>query len=209
MKVLQVFIEAVEAGGAEISEPWALDLAERLADRGDTLPVRFPLLRDVLVPALLRGVVANRPGCARWLAFLVARNHQLGRVLGSLPEHQRSPQGLLIEALRIDPGDNKARRTYVEKMQAYFSYTLHEIPAGVLFGHDGATPDECAELTRLISDFRDHVEILGETSRYAKLIDDCKYHYQTYRNYLSGGVLADSYTAFLAHYGRRSTTTRA
>ena len=35
-----------------------------------------------------------------------------------------------------------------DKLYHYLDYTLHELPAGVLYGANGATESECAELMK-------------------------------------------------------------
>ncbi len=47
---------------------WAKQLAQQLEDEHLQIPVRMPLFREVLFPALLSGLQSGAPDCARWLA---------------------------------------------------------------------------------------------------------------------------------------------
>ena len=116
----------------------------------------------------------------------------------ALPERLTSATGLLLEAVRVDPSDRKARRILVRHRASYLEYTLHELPAGVLYGHNAATIAECDELVAELAEFREHVEILGETPRFAELIGDCTLHFHRYREYLASGRAGGSYKQFLA-----------
>jgi hypothetical protein len=109
-----------------------------------------------------------------------------------------SATGLLLEALRVDPSDRKARQNLVGRRASYLKYTLHELPTGVLYGHNGATIAECDELVAELADFREHLEILGESARFVKLIGDCTLHFLRYKEYLVSGRAAGSYERFLA-----------
>jgi hypothetical protein len=111
---------------------WAKRLAASLADGRADVPTRMPLFRRVLLPALAAGVFEEEPGCARWLAHhkvLLAHAD-----LSPLPNHLRTPDALLREAVRVDPSDGRARRCLVDGRASYLEYTLHELPAGVLYG---------------------------------------------------------------------------
>lgn len=199
-KALDQFVAALLAQGPSVADRWARALAERVVDGAEPQSVRFPLFREVLVPALVRGVQANEAGSARWLGCLMGRWAQNSNLLEALPEEMRTSRGLLLAALRLDAGDQRARRALVEEMAAYLAYTLHELPAGVLYGFDGATVEQCRDLTEMLSEFREQVRLLGE-SRYAELIADCEQHYTAYPKYLTSRAAHDTYAAFLARAG--------
>jgi hypothetical protein len=179
---------------------WAKRLAAAVSDGGVQIPIRMPLFRRVLLPALAAGVLRAEPGCARWLAW---HEPLLGQSdLSLLPESMRAAEGLLREALRVDASDATARRRLVEKEAWYFEYTLHELPAGVLYGHDAATSEECDKLTRRLDEFCGHVRVLDAEARYGELIRECRYHYRAYADYLRAGRAKESYAAFLARRRR-------
>lgn len=176
---------------------WATHLAATVADGGAGTPVRFPLFGRVLLPALAEGVRRGEPGCASWLAHFEQMLAVVG-VAADLPPHLRSAVGLLNEALRVDPGDLPARRRLVARLADHLAYTLHELPAGVLFGMDGATVAECEELLATLVDFRAHAKLTGQAAEYDRLVRDCDLHYRAYRDYRSDGCPGGSYERYLA-----------
>ena len=198
LSALDRFIRAFVRLSETSQREWALHLASDVADQGADIPVRFPLFERVLLPVLAAGVADERPGCARWLAHFESQLMNAKRIV--LPDRLLSAAGLLLEALRVDPLDRRAREGLVRRRASYLRYTLHELPAGVLYGHNGATLTECDELLAELADFREHVDILGDTARFAALIDECALHFPRYREYLASGRAGDSYERFLASH---------
>jgi hypothetical protein len=176
--------------------PWAKEIAADVSDRGAETPVRFPLFRRVLLPALVDGVLRGEPGCARWLASF--ESLLLHTPEARLPSKLQTAAGLLAEAVRIDPTDQLARKRLVERLASYLEYTLHELPSGVLFGMNGATIEQCAELQSCVADFRAHVAALGEENRHADLIHECAFHYAAYADYLRASPVPGGYEGFLS-----------
>jgi hypothetical protein len=191
-RALDEFLDALLAEPPALWKAWAKSFAREVTDDGAGWPVRVPLFRRALVPALLEGITAREPGPARWLASFDLQ--LLARASGEIPEPFRTPRGLLREALRADPHDQRARQKFVESVAPYLEYTLHELPAGVLWEQDGATPEQCEELQALLTDFDESVEKLRETHAYRDLIADCRLHF---REYLLAGQPGGSYGAYL------------
>jgi hypothetical protein len=197
MPALDAFLDALLAEPPSVWKGWAKNLARETADEGAAWPVRFPLFRRAILPALVEAIAAREPGPARWLASF---DQLLFHVPGELPEGLRTSEALLREALRVDPKDQRARQKLVEHVASYLDYTLHELPAGVLWGQNGATAEQCVELQELLTDFREHTDRLQETTRYADLIKDCELHFRTYREYLLAGRPGGSYEAYLREH---------
>jgi hypothetical protein len=188
------FIDRLLQEDTPVWQAWALDTAASAADEGADIQVRFPLFERVLLPALADGVARGAPGCARWLAHFGHLLHHAG--VSVLPAHLRTTHGLLQEAVRLDAADLVARRRLVEQQASYLEYTLHELPSGVLYGHDGASVAECDDLLQQLADFREHVAVLRETDRHAALIEECAEHYGAYRDYLQRDRPDGSYARF-------------
>jgi len=199
MLILDRFIDRLLIQQPEAWHAWAFEIARQTADEGQGTPVRFPLFRRVLLPVLVQGVRAGQPGCARWLAHfgLFLHGIQSQGIKTGLPEELTTSVGLLREALRVDSGDTIARQKLVEKHAKYLSYTIHEIPAGVLYGEGGTTIARCDELLTLLGEFISQVDLLRERDKYEKLIEDCAFHFQSYRAYLLAHAPGDSYEAYL------------
>lgn len=200
MPALGRFIDGLLARPRDGWTRWAKGTAAAVADHGADVSVRFPLFRRVLLPALADGVLRQEPGCARWLAHFEPLLVQLlvGTTDCDLPDHLRTAPGLLREAVRVDPGDGAARRRLVRHLANYHEYTLHELPAGVLYGRDGATPGECDELLAGLAEFREHLGLTGQAVEYDRLVRDCDFHYRTYRASLAAGRPGGSYEQYLS-----------
>lgn len=70
-----------------------------------------------------------------------------------------------------------------EKRLRYLEYTFHELPAGVLYGANGANEAKCAELMNEAQ----RIEVLSATLGIdnSKFIENCRWHYERYPHYLS------------------------
>jgi hypothetical protein len=101
----------------------------------------------------VRGVLREGRNCARWLAKFERELIEAEREVADLPDNLRTERGLLREALRVDPSDVKARRGLIENEARYLQYTIHELPAGVLYGHNSASIEECSELLSQLAEF--------------------------------------------------------
>lgn len=135
MAALDAFLEGLLAEPPTAWKGWAKNLARDVADERASWPVRFPLFRRAILPALVEAMAASEPGPARWLASF---DQFLFHAPGELPDGLRTPEALLREALRVDPQDQQARRKLVEHVASYLDYTLHELPAAVRWGRDVA-----------------------------------------------------------------------
>jgi hypothetical protein len=148
---LDRFTDAVLLLSPEAWHPWALELAMHVVDKHDQIPIRLPLFRAVIFPALRTGLEKSIPGCARWLAGFAQLLCQSPACCDQLPENQRSEHGLLLRAVQDDPADTLAKKRLLIVMRSRFDYVLHELPSGVLYEQDGASITECDELMRELS----------------------------------------------------------
>lgn len=91
-----------------------------------------------------------------------------------------------------------------QRLLRYLEYTLHEVPSGVLYGKDGASPKECAEL--MSETYR-----LGALARergvdLSEFLATCRWHYERYPHYLGRQRHFDTYANYMARHGAPSTT---
>jgi hypothetical protein len=170
-------------------------------DGGDQTVIRLPLFRSVLFPALHAGLQASTPGTARWLAGFSQLLYKSPACSERLPEDQRTEYGLILRAVSDDDSDLTSKRRLLALMRSRFDYALHELPAGVLYGHDGATIEECGELLEELADYErltDQVGLEGDR----ELISKARFHISTYRRYLEEHGLYTGYAQYLAaHHG--------
>jgi hypothetical protein len=163
--------------------------------------VRVPLLDRVLIPTFVEGVLAQAPGCARVLArqdlYAVQRRAPADHPLHRLPPDLRHREGLLHEALRLDPGDGEARDDLCDHLAGWLRSCLHGLPAGLLYGLDGATLDQMDELDDAFATLIANANTPELGERYAALRADCERHLPAYRAYLGCLPVDGGYPAFL------------
>jgi hypothetical protein len=82
-------------------------------------------------------------------------------------------------------------------MANQFDYAIHELPAGVLYGSDGATIEQCKELFSELAVFREHIDYLKLGPHYAKLVNSCDFHFSAYAAYLAESDEWTSYEEYL------------
>ncbi len=199
-EALESFINALLLLPAEVWQPWAQQFAQRVVDKQEDTPIRFPLFRAVIFPALLTGMENAVPGSARCLAGLAQLLYKSPACLEQLPENQRTEYGLLLRATHDDPNDTSAKRRLLILMRSRFDYALHELPCGVLYGHNGATIGQCDELLEELADYEKLAGDFGLETEDQELIAEALFHIPAYRRYLSERALHTNYEAFLSGY---------
>ncbi len=164
------FVESASALPETDRAAFVRDLVHRIVDEGESIPLRMPLFRDIVFPVLHRGLRERQPHHARWLAALCQVLYRCRECMASLAPDNTEARLLRI-ALDHDPSDSAARLLLIKCEAQHLHYTLHELPAGVLFGNDGATAEECLELQQLLSYFVEQVRVAGIESTYRDLIE--------------------------------------
>ena len=158
----------------------------------------MPLFRHAILPALEDAIAARTPGAARWLAGFAQHIYKCGDLKPRLIDGSLTEHALLLTAIEHDANDSIARRKLLDLLVRRLDYTLHELPSGVLYGHDGATVDQCREMLGELDDFTHHAEILGVTNDYSDLVAKCRFHYNTYAEYLTDRRGASCYADYLS-----------
>jgi hypothetical protein len=201
MQALERFLVAMQQCPGDYKARWVEDTARRFADLDPTAVVRYQTYNVLIGPTLIEGVLARRPCNARLLSAFSEFLYSEAPANAALPEHLRSVNALLLEALSVDPKDFIARRTLFENQARYLAYTLHELPTGVLYGSDGASVEQCAELLAQLDEFIADARILNSELEHAQLIADCRFHYTQYRAYLVAKRFDGGYGAHLERLG--------
>src|SRR6185436_8594182 len=109
----------------------------------------------------------------------------------------------LLRAVQEDPTDIRAKQRLLMLMRSRFDYVLHELPSGVLYGHDGATKEECDELITELSDYERLAQELGFDDADRELISEAQFHVPAYKRYLSERNRYLSYARYLSDHPRR------
>jgi len=179
-------------------ESWAKDIARQVIDEKAEIPVRMPLFRQVVFPVLITGLTKNQPGCARWLAGFEMHLLHVSERQNYLPDNVATSVFLLRKALEVDADDSRARRGLISRIASHLEYSLHELPAGVLYGMNGASISECAELIQELDEFCGFVKADGREDDYRDLTEECRLHFSAYRDYLENRRLYASYASYLS-----------
>lgn len=208
LEVLDLFLDSLERLPNHQWEPWARWLAAEVVDNNLNLVIRMPLFRRVVFPALLSGYRERMSGCARWLAGLRQLLYKSKESQIQLPNDEWTEISLLRTALQHDPNDKISRRRLLQILADCLRYSLHEIPAGVLYGMDGASPEQCFELEQEVQEFSQIANQEQMTAQYQPLIDDCLFHFRAYRDYLGKMSQFESYEDYLTRIGRGARTRR-
>lgn len=200
LRALGAFLDALITSPQTDWFPWARSIAEQVTDHSVALVIRMPLFQRAVFPALLAGYQARLPGCARWLAGLAQNLLRCPKCREQLQPEEATELGLLRAAIRHDPGDRRARLRLIDKIADLLRFSLHELPAGVLYDMDGASPEQCYELEKELEEFCGLVAEEGMQDRYAELIRACRVHFQGYRDYLLHTDKYRSYADYLSQH---------
>lgn len=195
---LDKFLDCLAASPNTDWVTWARSIAEQVVDKGDQIVIRTPQFERAIFPALFAGHRARAPGCARWLAGLSQHLRRSDVSREQLPRDERTELGLLRAAIRLDAADHLSRQRLIEVMGNRLRYSLHELPAGVLYGMDGATAEQCQELEVELEEFGLIVAQEKVEHQFEKLIGECRRHFQGYRDYLLNQDRYRSYEEYLA-----------
>ncbi len=154
-------------------------------DKPIVFSLRQPLISEILAPCLAVLYSQNDIRAPYWIAFLYYHLHSLPARLLPVNFPELTENGFLREALRHDPGNQKARTRLIRVLASQLDYALHELPAGVLFGWNGATIEECREWLDSLENFRELVEKQGEGEKYAEAMHRWEFHFRGYADYLT------------------------
>jgi len=114
--------------------------------------IRHELYESVIFPSLLSGYQSADPWSLRWLIRTrknLRSSQKLWQQIGLKTEHE-----LLLELVAICPDDDDARTQLLERKVDGFRYSVHEWPAGILYGCDGANVEQCNEILNDIAHAR-------------------------------------------------------
>jgi hypothetical protein len=201
---LEAFLDVLTVSPTDAWFPWARSIAEQVVDHGLQLVIRHPLFERAVFPALLAGYQARLPGSARWLAGLSEHLARSPACRAQVHPGETTELGLLLAAIRHDPEDRPSRLRAIEAIADRLRYSLHEIPAGVLYGIDGASPEQCQELENELDEFCRLVAREQMEQRYDELIRASRLHFQAYRDYLLNRERHSSYADYLSGRSTRS-----
>lgn len=86
-----------------------------------------------------------------------------------------------------------------EALLSSLRYAVHELPAGILDGPDGATAKQCAELMETVNEFERLCRGLGHN--HDAFIKGCRWHFEHYAHYLGRRRHFGSYQQYVQDRG--------
>ncbi|WP_224240090.1 hypothetical protein [Hyalangium gracile] len=179
----------------EWKEQWVVSVCEELIDRNPVprelgIPqMRYPLLRDLIYPVLLRRYARRDADAARWFAWLMRRYSNAGRLWEQLPPDAQTSFAMLRRAAEWSPDDVRVTVPLVEHLTAWFHHAMHELPMGVLYGMNGASVEQCGEMLEELERLEGLIRRLGWEDRYARMLEYWRRQVRCYAAYLSQGEI--------------------
>jgi hypothetical protein len=98
-----------------------------------------------LYPILKTGYENNDFACTLWLGKLAQNIYQAQKLHEEL--NWVSELSLYKKCHVIDPSNDEARLLLLKAIVSWLEYSEHEWPSGILYGNDGATVEQCDEIS--------------------------------------------------------------
>lgn len=89
----------------------------------------------------------------------------------------------------------KLKKKEYEELFRYLKYTLHELPAGVLYGANSASERECSELMEATNRLEELSKLAEED--FTEFLVLCRWHYERYQHYLGRQRHFGSYANYM------------
>ena len=160
-KSLRSFISTFESE-REI-EDWVWEYLPKLETNRHSR-IRHEIFHELVYPVLKNGYENNDFSSTVWLGKLaqnIYQAQQLHEELGWVTE-----LGLFNKSHELDPSNDEARLLLLKAMVAWLEYSEHEWPSGILYGNDGATIEQCDEISTEVQ----LVQQLDKEHRYNEFI---------------------------------------
>ena len=87
-------------------------------------------------------------------------------------------------------------------MWQQLNYSIHEIPAGVLYGINGASIAECQALLEEVEEFRQLAHNTQLLQQYESHIQEWEYYFTAYADYLAHRMEYDRFADYLRQHAR-------
>ncbi|HYF63470.1 MAG TPA: hypothetical protein VD886_11695 [Herpetosiphonaceae bacterium] len=138
---------------------WVADFLEREFGGGK---MRHEIYRDLVFPVLLAGYRRRDAWAVAWLARTCQNLYACRECRGLIGD--TTEYALWLEAYRLRP-DGETRAALLKQQIAWFRFSEHEWPRGILYGMNGATPAQCAEILAEVG-FARELDTNGECTRF-------------------------------------------
>jgi hypothetical protein len=143
--------------------------------------VRHELYAELIFPVLLAGSQRRDALSLYWLAGTSQNLYRARRLHEQI--QFRGEISLLKEAYAVDPSSSEVREALLRSLLDYFRHAAHEWPAGILWGMDGATLDQCKEIVSEVTFSRE----LDRECVHTLSIDEFESKLKQYQDRLNSG----------------------
>jgi hypothetical protein len=198
LALLAELIRSVQEYPEAQRHAWLRWLCHLVVDRHEPLPIRHPLVRELMAPFLVEAERRGDADAPRWVDYFLEHFRGGAELWHGLEVRRKSPLQLLEAAVERNPEDVVARKALAEYLEYWFHSCLHELPSGVLFGFNGASVEECHILLRYLALLEEQLRFLGERERSADFLRKCERHFRGYADYLSSPGQYTSYEDYIA-----------
>jgi hypothetical protein len=195
---LDAFIESLRRQSDMDWQNWAAELSEAILDGHREIPVRMPLFRSVIFPALHGRLTGGSGSAARILGGFSHLLCQSPECRALLPPPLQTEHGLILEAVRRDASDFRSKHRLRAILRDRFKYSLHELPSGILYGQNGASVEQCAEMMDELKDYAGLCDEIGAEDADREIIAQASSYLPAYRDYL---LHLESYDSFAEYIG--------
>lgn len=126
--------------------------------------IRHEIFHELVYPILKHGYETNDFSCTLWLGKLVQNIYQ------AQPLHKEldwvTELDLFNKSHELDPSNEEARLLLLKSIVAWLEHSEHEWPRGILYGNNGATIEQCDEISSEVQ----RVLQLDKEHRYSEFI---------------------------------------
>jgi len=160
---LRAFIDSITNEADR--EKWVLEYLKSLAAT-ENLVVRHEIFEDLVFPVLCKGYKDQDVESTVWLGRLSQNLYKCQRLHEQV--ESKAQFTFYKEALSLDPSKHEVSRLLLVCYIDFFRYSIHEWPAGVLYGMNGASISECAEIRKDLV----HAMALDEEGTYRQFLHE-------------------------------------
>lgn len=144
---VRVFIASFSS--FEEKQAWVTQFLEKLRPEER---IRHELYEELVFPVLLKSYRNSEVWGAKWLA---ATSQNLYRAKNIWAQVDFITEHALLKIWNtLEPANGQAKAALLRKMIEWFGYSEHEWPAGILYGMNGASLEQCSEIAYAIGEAR-------------------------------------------------------
>lgn len=108
--------------------------------------IRHEIFHELIYPILKLGYLRDDFHSTLWLGKLIQNIYQTPKIHKELD--WISGLELLRKAYTLKPKNDEARLLLLQCLVEWLHYSEHEWPSGILYGNDGATLEQCREISQ-------------------------------------------------------------